>query len=122
MEGSKNSTNNSSAKNTESGNRPGRPRGSKEKGQKKQSSVDKLGQKFLKNFNPEQSEREKRKLNRRLNQGVKKIIVHDDIGTYVQTGDNFCDCLSFDCEGCHFPCPKCLSTKCGHECRVFSLI
>ncbi|XP_015912530.1 ARL14 effector protein [Parasteatoda tepidariorum] len=30
---------------------------------------------------------------------------------------DMCDCLDRTCEGCWFPCKKCSSTKCGHECR-----
>ncbi|XP_012250925.1 ARL14 effector protein-like isoform X3 [Athalia rosae] len=72
---------------------------------------------FLKFFDPERSEREKRKLNRRLYPGAKKHVVYDDKGIYFHTGEDLCDCLERSCPGCHFPCPKCKSTKCGHECR-----
>lgn len=73
--------------------------------------------KFLRNFDPEHSEREKRKLHRRIYQGYKKHSVYNDKGIYIKTGDDLCDCLNLNCAGCHFPCPKCSSTKCGHECR-----
>ncbi|XP_046751570.1 ARL14 effector protein-like isoform X2 [Diprion similis] len=74
-------------------------------------------QSFLKYFDPERSEREKRKLNRRLYPGAKKHVLYDEKGIFFQTGEDLCDCLERSCLGCHFPCPKCKSTKCGHECR-----
>lgn len=91
--------------------RPKNIRGSRHKG------VDSITKKFLGNFDPEHSEREKRKLHRRLYQGHKRHSIYNDEGIYLPTGDDLCDCLNSDCAGCHFPCPKCTSTKCGHECR-----
>lgn len=86
-------------------------RGSRQKG------VDSVTKKFLRNFDPEHSEREKRKLHRRLYQGHKRHVMYDENGVYTQTGDDLCDCLNLNCAGCHFSCPKCNSPKCGHECR-----
>ncbi|XP_043679735.1 ARL14 effector protein isoform X2 [Vespula pensylvanica] len=83
----------------------------------RQRAVDNITKKFLRNFDPERSEREKRKLHRRLYQGSKRHTLYNDEGIWVITGDNLCDCLSLECAGCHFPCPKCSSSKCGHECR-----
>ncbi|XP_003694243.1 ARL14 effector protein-like [Apis florea] len=86
-------------------------RGSRQKG------VDSITKKFLRNFDPEHSEREKRKLHRRLYQGHKRHAMYDENGVYTQTRDDLCDCLNLNCAGCHFPCSKCNSPKCGHECR-----
>ncbi|XP_026320237.1 ARL14 effector protein [Hyposmocoma kahamanoa] len=74
---------------------------------------------FLDNFNPETSARERRKLSRRsyfMNRRNKNI--YNERGHITATGKDLCDCLDDSCAGCHFPCPKCNSTKCGHECRV----
>lgn len=91
---------------------PQRTRGSRQK------AVDNLSKKFLRNFDPEHSEREKRKLYRRLYHSHRKHL-YDEKGTFIQTSSDLCDCLSLECPGCHFPCPKCSSPKCSHECRYF---
>lgn len=91
-------------------------RRTRQRGPKK--SVDPITKEFLQNFDPEQSEREKRKLNRRLTHGNKKLYVYDENGLLIANKMDLCDCLQVDCPGCHFPCPKCTSKKCGHECRV----
>lgn len=77
--------------------------------------------KFMENFNPETSAREKRKLHRKLNtNSTKKIsgVIYDEKGRLIANGLNVCDCLMANCPGCFFPCSKCESTKCGSECRV----
>lgn len=84
----------------------------------RQRGVDSITKKFLRNFDPEHSEREKRKLHRRLYQGHKKHAVYDEKGLYIQTGHDICDCLNLSCAGCHFPCSRCSSQKCAHECRI----
>ncbi|XP_017883448.1 ARL14 effector protein [Ceratina calcarata] len=94
------------------------PRAQRRSRGSRQKAVDSITKKFLRNFDPEHSEREKRKLHRRLYQGCKKHALYDENGIYVQTGDDLCDCLNLDCAGCHFPCPRCSSTKCGHDCRA----
>lgn len=47
----------------------------------------------------------------------KTVAVYDDRGVCLPTGLDLCDCLDTQCPGCHFPCPKCGSEKCGDECR-----
>jgi len=49
---------------------------------------------------------------------TRKTALYDNKGVLIQFGLDLCDCLEDDCPGCHFPCPKCRSPKCGHECRV----
>ncbi|EEC12333.1 hypothetical protein IscW_ISCW009805 [Ixodes scapularis] len=38
-------------------------------------------------------------------------------GLHIGSNSDSCDCLMVGCPGCHFPCPKCGSAKCGDECR-----
>lgn len=78
--------------------------------------------KFLENFNPETSYRERRKLNRQIrNAGTAKRhpgALYDENGIHIASGMDICDCLFAKCQGCFYECPKCSSTKCGMECRV----
>ncbi|XP_052792058.1 ARL14 effector protein-like isoform X2 [Mya arenaria] len=75
--------------------------------------------KFMDDFVPEKSAREMKKINRRLNKDkvTKKNQLYDEFGNLAINGKNLCDCLDVDCPGCHFPCPKCSSEKCGGDCR-----
>ncbi|XP_058831179.1 ARL14 effector protein [Topomyia yanbarensis] len=76
--------------------------------------------KFLANFNPQTSRREKRKLNRKSTPLVvpKVVGLYTDRGVHRETGRDMCDCLDLSCPGCHFPCLLCGTTKCGSHCRV----
>ncbi|XP_012215833.1 ARL14 effector protein-like [Linepithema humile] len=108
-------TSNSTAGKTSSNNNTTRGEKRSTRGSR-QKAVDTLSKKFLRNFDPEHSEREKRKLYRRLYHSHRKHL-YDEKGIFIQSSDDLCDCLSSECPGCHFPCPKCSSQKCGHECR-----
>ncbi|KAF0292364.1 ARL14 effector protein [Amphibalanus amphitrite] len=69
-------------------------------------------------FDPDRSNRERRKLKRKIYSNGRKRTLYDERGYLVKSDQNVCDCLQPDCPGCHFPCPKCGSPMCGHECRV----
>nr|XP_022332717.1 ARL14 effector protein-like isoform X3 [Crassostrea virginica] len=74
--------------------------------------------KFMEDFDPERSAREMRKMNRRIyRENIKKNQVYDENGIFLENSQDLCDCLDLNCHGCHFPCPKCGSQKCGAECR-----
>ncbi|EFA09931.1 ARL14 effector protein [Tribolium castaneum] len=81
-----------------------------------------VANRFLENFNPETSIREKRKLNRKINppSNVRRPpgALYDENGIHIATCIDLCDCLSEECVGCFLPCPKCGSRKCGIDCRV----
>ncbi|GAB0094682.1 ARL14 effector protein [Sergentomyia squamirostris] len=76
--------------------------------------------KFLKDFNPETSKREKNKLTKKLPMEYSSTNnkYYDKNGAYSDNGQDLCDCLRLTCCGCFFPCLKCGSTKCGTKCRV----
>ncbi|XP_053684324.1 ARL14 effector protein [Sabethes cyaneus] len=85
-------------------------------GQLKKLEVD---PKFLANFNPQTSRREKRKLNRKTSSAAPKNTgLYNDKGVHRESGRDMCDCLDMNCPGCHFPCQCCGSTRCGPHCRV----
>lgn len=72
--------------------------------------------KFLADFNPEQSIRERRKMVRKTTgpqptSYQKPGTLYDDNGIHRATGLDACDCLDVSCPGCHFPCPGCGSNK-----------
>ncbi|XP_028040802.1 ARL14 effector protein-like [Bombyx mandarina] len=74
---------------------------------------------FLDNFDPKNSARERRKANRKKYFTSRKVKrIYDDHGHIAETGKDLCDCLDEKCPGCHFPCANCNSNKCGHECRI----
>lgn len=79
------------------------------------------GSKFLSDFDPEKSTRERRKLTRKCytqTPSARSLNVYDEKGRYRSNGGNICDCLDNHCTGCHFPCPNCKSPKCGTACRA----
>ncbi|KAK7481110.1 hypothetical protein BaRGS_00027650 [Batillaria attramentaria] len=83
----------------------------------KKLSLDENGT-FMSDFDPERSKREMRKLNRKIHKDTKKQNqMYDETGRLLENSLDVCDCLETDCPGCHFPCPKCGSEKCGVECR-----
>lgn len=47
-----------------------------------------------------------------------KSRIYDDRGIRLADNRDVCDCLNIDCPGCHMPCPRCSSGKCGAECRA----
>lgn len=73
--------------------------------------------KLLDNFNPDTSNREKRKLERKLKSKTMPGAAFDSVGYHIGTGISMCDCLDSACPGCFFPCKKCSSHKCGPDCR-----
>lgn len=73
--------------------------------------------KFMDNFDPERSSREMRKVQRKIYTERKRKALYDDKGSLISGHRDLCDCLIKDCVGCHYPCPKCGSEKCGAECR-----
>ncbi|KAK2157838.1 hypothetical protein LSH36_184g12052 [Paralvinella palmiformis] len=75
--------------------------------------------KFMEDFDPECSAREMRKVNRKIyRETVRKNQVYDEQGRLLtDISKDLCDCLEKTCPGCHFPCTKCGSQKCGAECR-----
>lgn len=45
--------------------------------------------------------------------------IYDVNGKLRGTQEDICDCFEKKCPGCHFPCEKCKSEKCGPTCRVY---
>lgn len=75
--------------------------------------------KFMEDFDPERSSREMRKMKRKIYcERPRKQTVYDDKGRLLLDRRDLCDCCERNCPGCHFPCSKCKSSKCGVECRT----
>ncbi|XP_023333846.1 ARL14 effector protein-like [Eurytemora carolleeae] len=76
---------------------------------------------FMADFDPTRPRREKQRASKRSSVAASKParsnILFSDKGVHIKSGQDMCDCLILECPGCHFPCPKCKSTKCGHDCR-----
>lgn len=81
-------------------------------------TLEESNEKFMENFDPDRSLRERRKLSRRI--GIRRPpgALYNEFGIHIASDLDLCDCLQKNCTGCHFPCPKCKSQKCGLECRV----
>jgi len=88
-----------------------------EKALKNLKSKQDVNSTFMSDFNPNVSRREKAKVGRKPLSSKAKSTIYDDKGSLLGSGLDLCDCLDDDCPGCHFPCSKCRSNKCGHECR-----
>lgn len=72
--------------------------------------------KFLADFDPEHSIRERRKMVRKTTgpqptSYAKPGTLFDDNGVHRDTCFDVCDCLDISCPGCHFECPGCGSHK-----------
>ena len=81
--------------------------------------IDKEREEFLSEFDQTNSERERRKAKTTYKdgRGRKQTRIYDEKGILISSNKDLCDCMDDRCPGCHFPCPKCRSNKCGHECR-----
>lgn len=93
-----------------------------QKGYKSSLDVLRSSSKYLENFNPENSRREKNKRRQFSTQKstTKKgyMSIYDDKGRIRETGEDICDCFEHNCDGCFFPCFSCASLKCAIRCRV----
>lgn len=73
--------------------------------------------KILADFDPETSTRERRKISRKIAARRTPGALFDENGVHIASDTDLCDCLQVNCPGCHFPCKKCTSKKCGLDCR-----
>ncbi|KAM9329618.1 ARL14 effector protein-like [Gastrophryne carolinensis] len=73
-------------------------------------------------FNPETRKQKKKACMSQMNgyysnNKAAKKKKYDKHGKLLCNNRDLCDCLEESCQGCFYPCPKCGSNKCGHECR-----
>lgn len=71
---------------------------------------------FLDDFDPEKSNRERRKMSRKLTTQARTI--YNEYGHIRKNNVDVCDCMDESCPGCWYECENCNSTKCGLQCRV----
>lgn len=71
---------------------------------------------FLDDFDPEKSNRERRKMSRKMTAQVR--TVYNEYGHIRHNDLDICDCMDENCLGCWYECENCGSTKCGVHCRV----
>lgn len=74
----------------------------------------------ISSFNPDKSIRERKKISKveqTTHSRRKNLPLYTKTGVFIETGQDLCDCLEENCEGCFYPCLKCGGNKCGQTCR-----
>ena len=86
------------------------------KGMKKLINIKDESSTVHSDLRPRYDRKTKSKISQRSSVVQKSSLYHKN-GLLLHSSLDLCDCLEDSCPGCHFPCPKCMSPKCGHECR-----